>query len=114
MIDALEKNHGIATSACKEVGISRWAHYDWYKKDAEYKKEVDEVADVAIDFAESQLYKRIKEGSDTAIIFYLKTKGKKRGYIERYEIEHEVPKVIITGEKYTLTNDKSVDTDTSE
>ncbi len=41
-----------------------------------------------MDFAESQLYKQIKEGSTAATIFYLKTKGKKRGYIERQEIEH--------------------------
>jgi hypothetical protein len=40
-----------------------------------------------LDFAESQLYKQIKDGSTTATIFYLKTKGKQRGYVERQQID---------------------------
>jgi hypothetical protein len=88
MIDALEKSLGIVTTACKVVGISRQTHYDWVANDSEYKDAVEAIAEMAIDFAESQLQKRMKDGSDTAIIFYLKTKGKKRGYIERQEIEH--------------------------
>jgi hypothetical protein len=35
--------------------------------------------------AESQLHKQMKDGSTSATIFYLKTKGRKRGYIERQE-----------------------------
>jgi hypothetical protein len=57
------------------------------QEDAEYKKAVEDLNDVAIDFAESQLHKQIKDGNSTATIFYLKTKGKKRGYVERQEIE---------------------------
>jgi hypothetical protein len=87
MIDALEKSLGVVTSACKQVGIARQTHYEWYKEDPEYKQAVDELADVAIDFAESQLHKQIKEGNSTATIFYLKTKGKKRGYVERQEVQ---------------------------
>lgn len=87
MIDALEASLGIVTQACKEVGIARSTHYEWYDKDPEYKTAVDAVADLTLDFAESQLHKRIKADDTTATIFYLKTKGKKRGYIERQETE---------------------------
>ena len=76
MIEALTQSLGIVTSACKAVGISRTLHYNWYNEDAEYKKAVDEVADIAIDFAETMLHQRIKEQDTTATIFYLKTKGK--------------------------------------
>ncbi len=89
MVEALEKSLGIVTTACKSVGISRETHYRWLREDDDYKKEVEALADVAIDFAESQLHKQIKEGNSTATIFYLKTKGKKRGYIERQEIQTE-------------------------
>lgn len=54
-----------------------------------FKKEVDDIQNIALDFAESQLHKQIQDGNTTATIFLLKTKGKKRGYIERQEIQHD-------------------------
>ena len=87
MLDALEKSLGVVTSACKTVGVGRTTHYLWMQEDKEYKAAVEELSDVAIDFAESQLHKQIKEGNSTATIFFLKTKGKKRGYVERQEVD---------------------------
>ena len=87
MIEALIKSLGIVTTACKQVGISRTLHYNWYNEDPEYRKVVDDVADVALDFAESKLHALIDKGDTSANIFYLKTKGKRRGYIERTEID---------------------------
>jgi hypothetical protein len=89
MLEALEKSLGVVTSACKAVEISRETHYRWMREDENYKQAVDDLANVALDFAESQLHKQIKGGNPTATIFYLKTKGKNRGYIERQEISHE-------------------------
>jgi len=86
MIDALEKSLGIVTTACKNVGIGRTTFYEWMKDDEQFEKEVNEIQNIALDFAESQLHKQIGDGSTAATIFYLKTKGKKRGYIERQEI----------------------------
>ena len=86
MIDALEKSLGIVTTACKNVGIGRTTFYEWMKDDKQFEKEVNEIQNIALDFAESQLNKQIGDGSTAATIFYLKTKGKKRGYIERQEI----------------------------
>jgi hypothetical protein len=87
IIEALEKSLGIVTMACKSVGISRSAFYLWIAEDKEFKKAVDDIQDIALDFAESQLHKQIKENNTSATIFYLKTKGKKRGYVEKTEIE---------------------------
>jgi len=85
MIETLQKCLGIVTTACLKVGLNRSTHYDWLKDDPDYKARVDAVDDLVIDFAESQLHKSIQNGSDTATIFFLKTKGKKRGYVERSE-----------------------------
>lgn len=94
MIEALEKSLGVVTTACKTVGIARSTHYEWYGSDDKYKKAVDDISDVALDFAESQLHKQIQNGEVSSTIFYLKTKGKRRGYIERQEIENSGSLII--------------------
>tara|TARA_R100000541_G_scaffold59378_1_gene73172 strand:+ start:2113 stop:2463 length:351 start_codon:yes stop_codon:yes gene_type:complete len=85
LIEALEKSLGVVTSACRQAEVGRTTFYE-YLKDLDFKKQVDEIQDVALDFAESQLHKQIQGGNTAATIFLLKTKGKKRGYVERQEI----------------------------
>lgn len=101
MIEALEKSLGIVTTACKSVGISRQTHYEWMKEDAEYRSQVDGISDIALDFAESKLHKQIENNDTTATIFYLKTKGKKRGYVERTEVEQSGSLAINWNEQKT-------------
>lgn len=86
IVEALEKSLGIVTTACKKVGIGRTQYYQWLKDDKEFAKQVEDIENIAIDFAESQLHQQIGDGNTSATIFYLKTKGKKRGYIERSDI----------------------------
>ncbi len=123
MLEALTKSLGVVKTACSLVGISRETHYRWTREDENYKLAVENIADEAIDFVESKLFEKIngvtiqsgvdKEGepivydhppSDTAIIFYLKTKGKKRGYIERQEVDHsgaiELPVTFVLDERF--------------
>ena len=85
LVEALEKTLGVVTSACKVVGVARSTFYEWYNDDIEFKNKVDSIGDIALDFAESQLHKQIKDGNVTATIFYLKTTGVKRGYVERQD-----------------------------
>jgi len=86
MIEALEKSLGVVTTACKACGIPRSAHYRWMNEDPNYAVSVNDLENLTLDFAESALHRQIKEGNTTATIFFLKTKGKKRGYIERQEL----------------------------
>jgi len=86
IIEALEKHLGIVTTACRIVGVGRTTYYGWLNDDEEFAKKVEDIQNVALDFAESQLHKQIGDGNTSATIFYLKTKGKGRGFVERQEI----------------------------
>lgn len=85
MILALQKTLGVITPAAEKSQIHRTTHYTWCNEDPLYKKACDEIAEIALDFAESKLYSQIRENNPTCTIFYLKTKGRKRGYIESTE-----------------------------
>lgn len=54
-------------------------------KNERFQKLQAEIQEANIDIAETQLMTQLKAGNMTAVIFYLKTKGKRRGYVERYE-----------------------------
>ena len=87
LLKALENSLGVVTVACKSADIPRSTYYKWLKEDEDFSKAVKEIENIALDFAESQLHTQMKDGSTSATIFYLKTKGKKRGYIERSELD---------------------------
>ncbi len=59
---SLEKSLGVVSTACKAVGISRQTHYNWLKDD-DYKTAVEELSEVAVDFAESHLHKLIRDAT---------------------------------------------------
>jgi hypothetical protein len=90
MVKALVQTLGNVSQACimlfpkdevKQYN-QRMNHYKWMKKDEDYKIAVKDIENISIDFAEHSLKEQIKAGNTTATIFYLKTKGKDRGYIE--------------------------------
>lgn len=86
VLQALREYLGNVTTACKAAGISRKTFYKWHKEDTDFATEADEITDEQLDFVEDKLLQAINEGNVSAIIFYLKTKGRKRGYSERVDI----------------------------
>ena len=101
---ALYKSLGIVTKAAKMVTEDetdaeslRHNHYDWLKTDPAYKEAVESIEGIVLDYAESQLFKQVAKGDTTAVIFLLKCKGKKRGYIDRAEMDltTSVPQLVI-------------------
>jgi hypothetical protein len=86
LLEALERSLGIVTPACKEVGISRNTFYEYYKTDLIFKASVDDINEITLDFVENNLLKKIKEGSERSILFYMKYKARKRGYTDSLDI----------------------------
>jgi len=86
LLEALERNLGIVTPTCKEVGISRDRFYTYYNEDDRFKKAVDDIQNIQLDFVENQLFRKIKEGSEKSILFYMRFRGKKRGYNDSVDI----------------------------
>ena len=87
LLKSLEQSLGIVTVACKNANVPRSTYYKWINEDETFAKEVKEIENVALDFVESQLHKQIADNSTSATIFYLKTKGRKRGYQENQAID---------------------------
>lgn len=94
LLEALERSLGIVSTACEKVGVDRRTHYRWLKDDPEYREAVRSIEERTIDFAESHLHALIKDKNPAATIFFLKTKGKNRGYVERQEIEVSEPRPL--------------------
>lgn len=87
MLEFLRKTGGNVQKSADAVGIGRRTHYDWMDSDVNYKHAVEDIAESCLDNAEDVLQTAIKNGDMTATIFYLKTKGRKRGYSEKIEYE---------------------------
>jgi len=60
--------------------------YEAAKNHPEVQRAIDDARERTTDLAEGKLFQKINEGDNTAIIFYLKTQGKRRGYVERQEV----------------------------
>lgn len=86
LVDAIRKYNGNISAIARSFGVTRSAIYDYLEKRPELKLLVEEERETILDDVESELFKQAKRGNLTALIFFLKTQGKKRGYVERSEI----------------------------
>lgn len=104
--DALTKSKGIVSQAAKMLGCSRVTIYKYIKEYATVQQAVEDARESIIDFAEVKLYEQINEGNMTAIIFFLKTIGRNRGYVERQEVTGANGGAIEVKHVTTLTDEE--------
>ena len=99
VIETLRTKHGNITEACAAAGISRQTFYHWRRSvdvsddgtpvPSVFAIAADDVAESLIDRAESVLHELIADDRNpSAVMFYLRTKGRHRGYVERQERVH--------------------------
>jgi hypothetical protein len=89
IIKAIHESHGLVTKAASAAGVTYRTVLRYINDYPSVAEAVETAREQMLDFAESKLYQLISEGDKTAIIFYLKTQGKCRGYIERQEVTGE-------------------------
>ncbi len=84
----IRQKRGNISAVAKTFGVSRTAIYKRIESSETLKKAITEARDTMLDNVERTLYDQAVDGNMTAVIFMLKTQGKKRGYVERQEIQH--------------------------
>lgn len=84
--ETIEKHRGNISLVARSFGVSRTTIYKHLNKHPELKVYLADEREKMIDNVESVLYNQALDGNITAVIFFLKTQGKNRGYIERQEI----------------------------
>lgn len=75
------------TDACKAVKVNRSTVWRWVQDDPEFAELVREIEESMLDTAESELMKLVRSGDFKAVRFLLQTKGRRRGYGEKLQIE---------------------------
>jgi tRNA(Leu) C34 or U34 (ribose-2'-O)-methylase TrmL len=90
LLAALKTSRFVIATACESAGVGRRTFYYWMDTDADFKRAVEDTQEEATDYVESKLMQCIDAGKERSIIFYLKTKGRKRGYQERGESDNEM------------------------
>jgi hypothetical protein len=86
LIDAFAECMGIIKCACDRVGTTRQNFNVHYRKDEDFKKAIDDILEEQIDFVETKMVEGIRNGNDKLILFYLRTRGKHRGWGETTDI----------------------------
>lgn len=80
-----EKKGCNITATCAALGIARKTFYEWKEKKKKLAEAIEAADESILDFAESKLVEHIQNDDVQALIFFLRTKGKKRGYVEKVE-----------------------------
>ena len=81
--EALRKSGGLKTEAAKQLGCVPTTIANYIGRHDELKKVEAQCVEDQLDIAESALFQHIEGGNIPALLFYLKCKGKHRGYIEK-------------------------------
>jgi hypothetical protein len=100
IIEALVAENGMLTIAAKRLKISFNTLKKYISKDPKVQEAISFIEEHSLDRAEKRLLTMIDEGNTAAVFFYLKCKGKKRGFIESAQ-QQQLPSMPITF-KYQL------------
>lgn len=109
--DALIKAKGLVSDAASYLGCDPRTVRNYFERYPTLKELCNEQREALLDFTEKKLFEKIAEGNLTAIIFFLKTQGRSRGYYERIETntsfsidKNDIPKDVLDKLTYVETS----------
>ena len=85
VIEAIRGTGGIKATIARRLDVSRWTVDNYLSRWATVQQAYDEECESVKDLAETNLIQEIRDRNFQAIKYYLSTKAKERGYIERQE-----------------------------
>ena len=87
VLEAIKGSMGIMSKIAHALGGCQWHTAQRYvNRWAETRAAYADESERALDLSESQLLKAVQAGDGPMIRFHLATKGKQRGFTERYEV----------------------------
>ena len=86
IVKALSESNGLLTLSARKAGVSYRTIERYVHDFPSVAAAVQEAKENMLDYVEGKLFTKIKDGDTVSILFYLKTQGKKRGYVERHEV----------------------------
>ena len=90
---------GIMLSIGNNLGVSRQAVYEFCNKNPDMMQLRYEEEEKIVDIAENGLFTKAKDKEMWAVKYLLATKGKRRGYTEKQEIEISTTQIFTKEEK---------------
>lgn len=87
ILKQVEASKGNIAAIARYFGVSRGTIHNRMKESKKLEEALNSARESMIDNVESKLYQEALAGNTTAMIFFLKTQGKSRGYTERQEVE---------------------------
>ena len=95
LIEALHATGGCRADTARMLGVTRSAVTQRIQANPQLIETINDIEESRLDIAETALIEAIHKGKSWAIIFYLKCKGKARGYTFNHEPEPELPKFCV-------------------
>lgn len=86
LIPAIEEANGNLSLVARRLNVDRSTVYKFIADKTTIQQALKDAREKMIDNVESTLYSKALGGDTTAMIFFLKTQGKSRGYVERQEV----------------------------
>lgn len=89
MIDALRRSGGFVSVAAQALGCDRVTVHRYINEFPTVKAAYEETNETNLDVAEAMLMKQVREGDPGQVRFYLRTKGRSRGYGDRLALDFD-------------------------